>query len=122
MAGTSAYNNLSDERFKKNIERIPNALEKILSLEGVFYSFKTKEFPDRKFSDRREMGVIAQAVEKIYPEAVTKDKDGFRSVAYSMLIAPLIEAVKELHSRFMSLQVFMVDWFKVSCTSVLWVL
>ena len=99
VAGTSAYNNLSDERFKKNIVRIPNALEKVLSLEGVFYNFRTEEFPDKKFSDRREMGVIAQKVEKIYPEIITKDKDGYRSVAYTMLIAPIIEAIKDFYRK-----------------------
>jgi hypothetical protein len=96
VAGTSAYNNLSDERFKKNITVIPNALEKLLSLDGVFYHFKIDEFPDRKFSNRREMGVIAQKVEKVFPEAVSKDNKGFRSVSYSMLIAPMIEAFKEI--------------------------
>jgi hypothetical protein len=103
VAGTSAYNNLSDKRFKDHIERIPNALEKILSLEGVFYHFKSDEFPERKFSNRREMGVIAQDVEKIFPEVITKDKDGFRSVAYSMLIAPIIEAIKEMQASMMNL-------------------
>jgi hypothetical protein len=103
VAGTSAYNNLSDKRFKDHIERIPNALEKILSLEGVFYHFKSDEFPERKFSNRREMGVVAQDVEKVFPEVVTKDKDGFRSVAYSMLIAPIIEAIKEMQASMMNL-------------------
>lgn len=43
------------------------------------------------------MGVIAQKVEKVFPEAVLKDEKGVRSVAYSMLIAPTIEAIKEIN-------------------------
>lgn len=43
------------------------------------------------------MGVIAQKVEKVFPEAVSKDEKDVRSVAYSMLIAPTIEAIKEIN-------------------------
>lgn len=49
------------------------------------------------------MGVIAHKVERVFPEAVTKDKTGFRSVAYSMLIAPIIESIKELNELVMEL-------------------
>lgn len=103
VAGTSAYQTVSDMRFKKDIKTIDNALEKLLSLEGVFYSFRTDEFPDRNFSKRKEMGVIAQKVEKVFPEAITKDERGYRSVAYSMLIAPIIEAIKTLNKKIESI-------------------
>lgn len=96
VAGTSSYVNASDLRYKKNVTAISNALEKLTSIDGVFYSFKNDEYPKMKFSNRREMGVIAQKVEKIFPEAVSKDEKGFRSVAYSMLIAPIIESIKEI--------------------------
>ena len=99
VAGTSAYNQISDLRLKTEIQKIPNALEKILSLQGVFYNWRIDEFPDRHFSNRKEMGVIAQNVEKVFPEAITRDNKGFRSVAYSMLIAPLIESTKELYLK-----------------------
>jgi len=41
------------------------------------------------------MGVIAQNVERYFPEAVIEDSEGFKSVAYAKLISPLIEATKE---------------------------
>jgi hypothetical protein len=96
---TGVTTNLSDERFKKNITRVPDALEKLLSLDGVFYDYRTEEFPERNFTNRRVMGVIAQKVEKVFPEAVSRDDKGFRSVAYSMLIAPIIEAIRGLDKR-----------------------
>lgn len=96
VAGTTAYATTSDERFKKDITKIPNALERLTSLDGVYYFFRNDEFPDKNFSHHREMGVIAQKVEKIFPEAVSKDEKGFRSVAYTMLIAPIIESIKEI--------------------------
>lgn len=99
VAGTAAYMNASDIRYKKDIQKISGALEKILSIDGVSYKFKNSEFPDLKFSKRREMGVIAQTVEKVFPEAVSLDKNGFRSVAYSMLISPIIEAIREMNYK-----------------------
>lgn len=99
VAGTAAFVNASDVRYKKDIKRIPGALEKILSIDGVSYKFRNAEFPDLKFSKHRELGVIAQTVEKVFPEAVSKDKDGFRSVAYSMLISPIIEAIREMNFK-----------------------
>lgn len=99
VAGTAAFMNVSDIRYKKDIKKISGALEKILSIDGVSYKFKNAEFPDLKFSERREMGVIAQTVEKVFPEAVSLDKDGFRSVAYSMLISPIIEAIREMNYK-----------------------
>jgi chaperonin cofactor prefoldin len=45
------------------------------------------------------LGVIAQEVEQVFPEAVFTDDNGYKAVAYDMLIAPLIEAVKELNAK-----------------------
>jgi hypothetical protein len=45
------------------------------------------------------MGVIAQDVEAVFPELVTTGADGHKRVAYTGLIGPLIEAVKELDER-----------------------
>lgn len=99
VAGTSAYNNLSDARFKKNVATVSGALEKISKIRGISYEWNEKGHSQFKFSDRRELGVLAQEVEKVFPEAVSADKRGFKSVAYSMLTAPLIEAVKELNAK-----------------------
>lgn len=55
------------------------------------------------FPDQHQFGVIAQEVEKVFPHIVTTGKtDGYKTVSYTMLIAPLIEAVKELYSKWSS--------------------
>ena len=54
-----------------------------------------KMIPD----DREHLGLIAQEVEQVYPEVVYTDENGMKSIAYSQLIGPLIEAVKELKSE-----------------------
>lgn len=99
VAGSSAFMNASDKRLKENIHTVQNALDKIHHLRGVSYHF-TKESQEKlKNSNREELGVIAQEVKKVFPQAVSKDSNGFYSVAYSMLISPLIEAVKELDNK-----------------------
>lgn len=80
----------SDERLKQNIDVLPNALERIAQIRGVSFEWKDSARPGR------QIGVIAQDVEKVFPEMVNEDQDGFKTVAYSNMIAPLIEAVKEL--------------------------
>jgi hypothetical protein len=94
-AGAATFNNdvtaFSDERLKANIETISDALDKVSQMRGVTF--------DRvDFDGERQMGVIAQEVEKIVPEVVREDKseDKIKSVAYGNLIGLLIEAVKDL--------------------------
>ena len=67
-----------------------------MKLQGVNYFWKTKEFPDKQFTDTKQIGFIAQEIEKIYPEVVMTDKDGYKSVDYSRLTPVLVEAIKEL--------------------------
>lgn len=79
----------SDRRLKKNIQPIRGALDKVMRLHG--YTFERIEQ-----EGQRRVGVIAQEVEQVLPEAVRYKKDGYRSVAYGNMVALLIEAIKEL--------------------------
>ena len=56
---------------------------------------KTEEYPEKNFSIEKQIGLIAQDVEKVFPELVVTDSEGYKSVAYQNLVAVLIEAVKE---------------------------
>ncbi|MBT4791597.1 MAG: hypothetical protein HON90_08505, partial [Halobacteriovoraceae bacterium] len=81
----------SDKRLKKNIKKLDSSLAKIIRLEGVEYFWK-----DRKKSKRKQIGLIAQELLKVFPELVEKSPgDKYYSVNYIGLIAPLIEATKE---------------------------
>ncbi|MDD2565343.1 MAG: tail fiber domain-containing protein [Candidatus Gracilibacteria bacterium] len=93
--GTSAYANASDIRFKKNIETITGSLDKINNLRGVYFDWRTDEFKDKNFENGKEVGFIAQEVEKVLPEVVTTDSDGYKAVKYSNMNAVLVEAIKE---------------------------
>ncbi len=89
----------SDRRFKKNIEPIYNALGNTLKLRGVSYQWKDNSKPQRK-----QIGVIAQELEAIYPEFVHTDEKGYKSVNYAQITAVLIEAVKELNAKVEALE------------------
>jgi hypothetical protein len=82
-------NSGSDERLKKNIETVENALETIQNIRGVRFNWKE--------SGKPSLGVIAQELEEIIPELVSGDEN--KTVTYNGLIAILIEAVKELKER-----------------------
>jgi hypothetical protein len=86
--------NPSDIRLKKDVKPIKNALENIIHLRGITFRWK-----DNKEDTGEHLGVIAQEVEKVYPEVVSTDNKGYKSVDYSKLAAPLIEAVKELKAE-----------------------
>lgn len=102
--GTVAWTTSSDLRYKKNVRPLENALDKVLALRAVRYEWRRDEFSEKKFSDRPQIGVIAQEVEQVLPEIVTTDDDGYKGVAYSKLTAVLIEAVKIQQQQIEDLQ------------------
>ena len=69
-----------------------------MQLNGVEYEMKTEEFPNKYFQPGRQMGLLAQDVEKIVPEAVN-EKDGYKGVDYARLVPLLIESIKELKNE-----------------------
>ncbi|NOT52464.1 MAG: hypothetical protein HOP10_14435 [Chitinophagaceae bacterium] len=85
----------SDERFKQNISPIGSPLQKLMQLNGVEYEMKADEFPKNNYQKQRQIGLIAQDVEKVIPEAVN-EMDGYKGVDYARLVPLLIESIKEL--------------------------
>jgi hypothetical protein len=78
------------------------ATRKIRELRGVTWEWREDAPTEAK--QQPGMGVIAQEVEKVFPELVITDEQGLKRVEYSGLIAPLIEAVKELDDRLRALE------------------
>lgn len=85
----------SDRRFKRHITEVEAPLDKVRALRGVEFDWATAEYPDRQFSDRRQLGFIAQEVEQVAPEAVSTDGEGYKYVDYGKLVPLLTEALKE---------------------------
>lgn len=93
--GNTAWNNLSDKRLKKDITTISNALEKVKKLRGVNYKWKDSN----KFSEKLQMGFVAQETNDVIPEVVD-DSGEFYSMQYAPVIALLVEAIKEQNAEF----------------------
>lgn len=90
----------SDERFKSDIKPLENGLALIRQLNGRTYSFKKEEkFAERAFPQGRMDGFIAQEMQKVMPEAVVKQPDGYYAVNYDAVIPVLVEAVKQLDAK-----------------------
>ncbi|MCA9405458.1 MAG: tail fiber domain-containing protein [Candidatus Omnitrophica bacterium] len=87
--GSNTYS--SDLNLKKDIQIIDNPLHFFKQIRGVYYHWNTD-----KENDPFSIGVVAQDVEKVYPEIIKQDAEGYKSVDYGKLVAPLVEAVKEL--------------------------
>jgi hypothetical protein len=100
----------SDQRLKENVINIPNALDKILSLNGVTYDWNEKalSFGFVPTNRKHDVGLIAQQVESVLPEAIAPapfDTDqttgesisgeNYLTVRYDKLVALLIEGMKE---------------------------
>ncbi len=80
-------------RGKENITPLTKAIDKVSALRGIYFNLKGES------PSNREVGVIAQEVEKVLPEVVSEDTQGYKSVDYSKLTPLLIEAVKELKTQ-----------------------
>lgn len=81
---------LSDSTMKDNVVVISNAMDKLESIRGVYFDWNTAGYPEEQ-----QIGLIAQEVESVFPQAVGYVNTGKLGVKYELLIAPLIEATKE---------------------------
>ena len=89
----------SDERYKKDVTTISDALETLLKLRGVTYNWNQGDFPQMKFDDQRHLGFLAQELKDLLPGVVIVDDEGYLSVDYGRLTPLLVEAVKELKTQ-----------------------
>ncbi len=84
----------SDIRWKKNVIPLSNVINNVKQMRGVSYYWKTNDFPNLNFTTDKQIGVIAQEVEKVYPELIKTDSNGYKSMDYMSLTAVLLEAIK----------------------------
>jgi hypothetical protein len=88
----------SDQNLKENLVRIEDALEKVNSIGGYEFDWKTEHKHEHGF-EGHDVGVIAQEVESVLPEVVTTKFNGFKGVRYEKIVPLLIEAIKELSAE-----------------------
>ena len=85
-------NTTSDIRVKTNIKNISNPIEKLSKINGVSFDWKNTE--------KSSLGLIAQEVEKVFPEIVnTDEEENFKTLNYNGMIGVLVEAIKEQQTQ-----------------------
>lgn len=94
----------SDRRLKENILPIGNALCKLKQINGVSYEWTSKYIEkqggeDGYFVRKHDVGVIAQELQEVLPEAVAEREDGYLAVQYDKIIPLLLAAIKELNEK-----------------------
>jgi hypothetical protein len=107
---------MSDQRFKENITALNPSLENLRKIKLYEYKFKQglDQLPKNEeevnldksigahnlgLDNKKHFGVMAQELEKIYPELVTEDENGYKAVNYIELIPVLIKSIQELDSK-----------------------
>jgi len=79
----------SDIRLKHDVQKLDNSLEKILKLQGVSFIYNSDT------TNSRQIGFVAQELEKLFPELVYTDENGYKGVTYANVTAVLVEGVKQ---------------------------
>jgi hypothetical protein len=92
LAGTCS----SDARLKTNVLPFAPILDKLVKLQPVHFDWKTQEYPEYHFGPGRNSGLLAQEVEKVFPEMVATDERGYKLVNYSELPYLTLAAIREL--------------------------
>jgi hypothetical protein len=95
------YQNASDARLKKDIEPITGGLEKLLKLRSVSFQWKVTDPND---ADRRSLGLVAQEVREVLPDAVMEGRDGMLTIDYNAILAMAVEGLKEQQSQIAELR------------------
>lgn len=93
-AGSTGWVSASDIRLKDVTKPIENAVESLSSLQTIYYSWKDS------INKNLHIGLIAQEVEKVFPELVSESSiDGMKGVNYTELIPVIIKAIQELNEK-----------------------
>ena len=89
----------SDMRLKANIISLGSTLYKLLQIDGKTYTMK------RDAKQKQKIGVLAQDIEKVFPELVVENNNGIKSVNYQGLVPVLINSIKEQDAKINQQQV-----------------
>jgi hypothetical protein len=92
----------SDRRLKENIKPIDSALCKVIGVSGNTFDWKELTKEEKLVihgNEGPDVGVIAQEIEEVLPEAVTTRESGYKAVNYEKIVPLLIEAIKDLTNK-----------------------
>ncbi|MCG3125346.1 MAG: hypothetical protein CHACPFDD_00164 [Phycisphaerae bacterium] len=95
--GGGSWTDSSDERLKQKIRPLSAALSRLLALRGVTFEWKQPE----KHGDRcgEQIGMLAQEVERVFPDWVGVDPDGYKTLTFRGFEALAVEALREMNDE-----------------------
>lgn len=94
----NAWTTWSDARLKRDVEPLQGALDRLLKLQGVSYEYRD-DVDFGNYSAGRKTGFIAQDVERVFPEWVGSDAQGYRQVTVQGFEALAVEALRDLKTE-----------------------
>ena len=94
----------SDIRWKKDIAPLQNSLDEVMQLKPVSFNWRKDEFPTLRFNDGRQLGLTAQEVEKVIPELVSTNPEGYKGISYEKLTPVLVSAIQEQQKQIKDLR------------------
>ncbi len=101
LGSTGPWPPISDARLKEKVKPLVDPLGHLLKIQGYSFEFKDKV----RFTKDPQIGLMAQEVEKVYPEIVINDNSsGFKSMTYDRLLSPLVESVKSIYTSLTDLE------------------
>jgi hypothetical protein len=89
----------SDRHLKANVTRLTKVLDRVEKIRGVSFEWSKEAESLGVQAGRKQIGIVAQEMEPVFPELVSTGSDGYKSVDYSKLTAVLLEAIKELKAE-----------------------
>jgi hypothetical protein len=110
ISGATSWSSASDIRLKNINGDIENAIDKLMTLRAINYSWKSDD------TKKENLGLIAQEVEKVFPQVVDKgklpskpdeenaDDTEYLNVRYTELVPVLVKAIQELSAKVSALE------------------
>jgi hypothetical protein len=98
-----AFGSVSDERLKADLDPLESALDKVERLTGYGFDWHDEDAVHPRKRGETDVGVVAQEVEDVLPEAVNTfeggHSEGYKSVSYDKLVPLLVEAINDLRNK-----------------------
>jgi len=101
---TGGYIKVSDVQLKTNLIPFESGLEKIQLLTAYYFHWNEEAIQNFKLKDKQQIGLNAQDVEKVLPQLVSTDSNGYKSIDYLKLTPVLVEAIKEQQQKINQLE------------------
>jgi hypothetical protein len=94
--GGGSWSSISDARLKHDIVPLQGTLDRLLTLRGYSFEFNDNEVKSGRALPGRQMGLIAQEVEQVFPDWIDYTKDGYRMVTERATTALMVESLRDL--------------------------